>query len=582
MTKEEIYNKLQNYKSIDRIQLVRADYKGTNEGFNEQLTNIINELQSDYDMKYYKRLNDLCMILDKAENENDLDRIKNIESQIESHEKTVNNPFLVSLKKEIENYIKQSETQQLESKGILTNETFYNVLENCTIEAFERLKLKESYPKNGTKAIWDIGSLTITKGNGLPTDRDNELFRKEYILENMRVHFLNALDRYCNDFEIKHSIKRTIFYKKCYESLLLKASQSSLWHEPDFGFDIDKEPCKLTFIWNMRNDIEARSFKPNQNKSQQTETELINNYKKAISGYFKYVINEKDSFGNRNPHYYIDFISNFKNGLDYDLKENKFLKERYELLNTFNFLLSNLMIDIIQLFIACDKYDGIDKTIVNDITISKIQVDFEFNAIKNYSQKIKAEIGKGNPSIAIKIKNYCIPLFEKISTDLKDTFFIDIKNSPLNNDFNEVLNELENSINLVELSLLNEISKNEQPQQTEAKKTDEVIKEFKDFFNPDVNIKVVEKIQNDFKDCIGKKMAYLIYLLESDLKFITYSLNGKNDSRKHFVESLISKKISMQGINKYFEPNDVKLKIFQFEKASDFINIKEKLIKTIK
>ena len=85
------------------------------------------------------------------------------------------------MKKEIENYIKQSETQQLESKGILTNETFYNVLENCTIEAFERLKLKESYPKNGTKAIWDIGSLTITKGNGLPTDRDNELFRKEYI-----------------------------------------------------------------------------------------------------------------------------------------------------------------------------------------------------------------------------------------------------------------------------------------------------------------------------------------------------------------------------------------------------------------
>ena len=107
-------------------------------------------------------------------------------------------------------------------------------------------------------------------------------------------------------------------------------------------------------------------------------------------------------------------------------------------------------------------------------------------------------------------------------------------------------------------------------------------KEFKDFFNPDVTIEVIEKIQNDFKDSIGKNMAYLIYLLETDLKFITYSLNGKNDSRKHFVESLINKTISMQGINKHFEPNDVKLNIFQFEKENSYINTKEKLTKTIK
>lgn len=285
MTKKEIYSKLLKYNSIDRIQLVRADYKGTNEGFNEQLTNIINELQSDYDMKYYKRLNDLCMILDKAENENDLDRIKNIKSQIESHEKTIENPFLISLKKEIENYIQQSETQQQESKGILTNESYYKLLENCTIEAFDSLKLKELYPKNGTKASWDISSLRITKGNGLPTERDNELYRKEYIKENMRVTFLIALDRYCTDFEIKHSMTRDFFYKKCYQSILFKISNSSLWHEPDFGFDIDKEPCKLTFIWNMRIYIEDRSTETKKTITpeapQQPETNKPDEVKKS-------------------------------------------------------------------------------------------------------------------------------------------------------------------------------------------------------------------------------------------------------------------------------------------------------------
>lgn len=118
----------------------------------------------------------------------------------------------------------------------------------------------------------------------------------------------------------------------------------------------------------------------------------------------------------------------------------------------------------------------------------------------------------------------------------------------------------------------------EQSKQPEAVKTK---KEFKDFFNANISIEVIQKIQNDFKDCKGKKMAYLVYLLETDFKIITYSLKGENDSRKHFVEALINKTIAMQGINKYFESYDVKLKIYKFEKASDYVSIKEKLLKTI-
>lgn len=146
-----------------------------------------------------------------------------------------------------------------------TNETYYNILEKCTIESFECIESIDLYPKDGTKAIWDVSTLTITKGDGLPTDADNEVFRKHYIEDNMRVTFLMALDRFWKDFEIKYSITRSFFYKKCYQSLLFKISQSPLWNKPDFGIDIN-EPCVLTFIWNMSSDIEARSVESQQAK----------------------------------------------------------------------------------------------------------------------------------------------------------------------------------------------------------------------------------------------------------------------------------------------------------------------------
>lgn len=280
MINEEIYNKLQNYKSIDRIQLVRAEYKGTNEGFNEQLTNIINKLQSDYDFKYYERLNDLCMMLDTAENQNDTSAISNLKSQTVSHEKTINNPFLVLLRNDIEDYIKQTENQQLEKKGVLTNESYYTILENCTIEAFECLNLKKLYPNNGTKAGWDVSGFEILESK-LPT----EIIKESYIKENMSTTFLMALDRHWKKFENKHEITRDYFYKKCYQSLLFKISNSPLWHEPDFGFDINAEPCKLNFIWNMRFDIEARSIKhqpqqpepPQQTKTVNPDEALLKN-----------------------------------------------------------------------------------------------------------------------------------------------------------------------------------------------------------------------------------------------------------------------------------------------------------------
>lgn len=123
---------------------------------------------------------------------------------------------------------------------------------------------------------------------------------------------------------------------------------------------------------------------------------------------------------------------------------------------------------------------------------------------------------------------------------------------------------------------------NEQLEQPEAVKPDEIKKEFKDFFIKEVPEELIQKIQSEFKDCKGKKLAFLIYLLHKDFKIINYSLNSRNESRKHFVSLLKGTDFRMAGIDRYFELSDVKLENPKFEIDPDYIDIKEKLLKTIK
>ena len=133
-------------------------------------------------------------------------------------------------------------------------------------------------------------------------------------------------------------------------------------------------------------------------------------------------------------------------------------------------------------------------------------------------------------------------------------------------------------------TLIDRVENIEQPQQAppEVKAADEVKKEFKDFFEPNTKPETIETIKNDFKDLNGKKMAFLIYLLSEDFKIISYSLKGKNDSRKHFVEALNNKIMSMQGINKHFEAYSTKLNINKFETDEGYIKIREQISNTIK
>jgi hypothetical protein len=122
-------------------------------------------------------------------------------------------------------------------------------------------------------------------------------------------------------------------------------------------------------------------------------------------------------------------------------------------------------------------------------------------------------------------------------------------------------------------------TKNEPQQNETVKNPDEVkkSKDFKDFFNSNVSDEVIEKIKEEFKDYYGKNMAYLIYLLNIEFKLITYYLESKTDSRKHFVYSLNKSNPKMQGINECFNYRDYTLENSNWLTHKNLLTIKDKL-----
>ncbi|MEG1023272.1 MAG: hypothetical protein RSF34_02285, partial [Flavobacterium sp.] len=158
------------------------------EEFFNGLINGINKLKNEYKTRLYERKNELCFMLDGAKNDTLTYGDLKGESIEERHKKTIeyceselseisfenfpinlfhftNNRYTGFLNySEVEfigNQIAQAfedlnkpQQTKTKKKKVLTNDTYYAILESCTIEAFECLELKDLYPKEG-KAVWD-------------------------------------------------------------------------------------------------------------------------------------------------------------------------------------------------------------------------------------------------------------------------------------------------------------------------------------------------------------------------------------------------------------------------------------------
>jgi hypothetical protein len=279
------------------------------------------------------------------------------------------------------------------------------------------------------------------------------------------------------------------------------------------------------------------------------ESELVNQYKNAISTLFKTVVFEMDYLKNKNSFYYIDLISNFSNYITKQLQSNNELKTLNEI-NTFNRITIDLLNDIVQFFIAIDNYDFTNIKVVNDIILFKINIDDGFKNLGQFDLKIKDFLTKEDSSIAM--KEYCLNVIKESFYFLNNSLYIDIAKCPFNYDYESLIYNIENSIikESIELRLMT-ISNSK----TGNLKTNPEI-EFFAFIN---NIKEKEAFAKELKNLfileMGIDFKIMIELLKDQNIFIIREREFKlfYDSIKSYFKRDIG---GYSGLNDKYKHSD--------------------------
>lgn len=105
--------------------------------------------------------------------------------------------------------------------------------------------------------------------------------------------------------------------------------------------------------------------------------------------------------------------------------------------------------------------------------------------------------------------------------------------------------------------------------------------EFKEFFNDETSEIIISHIQSKFINYRGKKIAILIYLLQSEYKIINIINYSQTRSRKHFIKALTKvENIKVQNVDKVFQAGTNKIRYNDTD--ADYIIIKNQLNKIIK
>ncbi|MEQ8419603.1 MAG: hypothetical protein RIB64_06310 [Arenibacter algicola] len=100
---------------------------------------------------------------------------------------------------------------------------------------------------------------------------------------------------------------------------------------------------------------------------------------------------------------------------------------------------------------------------------------------------------------------------------------------------------------------------------------------FRCFFVEGFDSDKIRKIHDSFKDLIGRQIACLIYLLQSEEKIVVIIKKDKKISRKHFVNSLKGEFIeNVSGVGDFFVPGENSLRFIP-DNDDSYIEIKRKL-----
>jgi hypothetical protein len=173
------------------------------------------------------------------------------------------------------------------------------------------------------------------------------------------------------------------------------------------------------------------------------ETDLVNQYKQAISGLFRTVSFEMDNQKNKNSFYCFDTISNFSNLITKEYQSNPALKAIKEI-ELFNRMVIDLLKDIVQFFIALDGYDSHKNKTRELIILSKSNIEDGFKNLRQFDLKIKGVFSTKDSPIAM--KDYCLKVTKESLYLLNNNIYIDIEKCPFQSDFNKLIQKLEHSI----------------------------------------------------------------------------------------------------------------------------------------
>jgi hypothetical protein len=386
-----------------------------------------------------------------------------------------------------------------------------------------------------------------------------------HYINTKRFGFSKSFIYKSNEFEKLNELLNK--YKKRYDYIFLRLNDTQkIEFYNDFSDQLTKLKNKQTES-KFKELIQKMFVKINNeyNHFKTLADSKIESYKKATLSYFAFTFENFKEDKSKNPFYYYTQIRAFLNKKNKIVKENPDLNKNSNLLLDFNTSLCETLNITFKIFEASYKYSIDEVYHVNEITIGEMELNEYLNYLKRFSQIISNEIINKNIENAIILKQYCTTSFKEMKDVFSNDLKIDIDNSPLKIDFDEVLKELENSINIDELKFLiaskNEIS--EQPQQIETVKTIEFKKELHNHIFKGNAFEVFEKyhtIKNLAENC-KTDLNLLFQLFKKDNLFLEtvelkHYIKWLNDTYKYSLTEL--KKVNTESRPNIQRTNDYK------------------------
>jgi hypothetical protein len=295
----------------------------------------------------------------------------------------------------------------------------------------------------------------------------------------------------------------------------------------------------------MKNFKGISKLKKEKESEMRLETDLVNQYKEAISGLFRTVSFEMDNQKNKNSFYYFDSILNFSNLITKEYQSNKALNTIKEI-ELFNRMIIDLLKDIVQFFIAIDNYDSHKNKTKDSIILSKTNIEDGLKNLGQFDLKIKGDFSTKDSSIAA--KEYCLKVIKESLYLLNNSIYVDIEKCPFQFDFNKITQKLEYSIiNLNDETGIDSNSKKRKSKInaesnfidfiTNVTEKEAFAQELKNTFNIEIGIdfKIMIELLKDHNILIIRERKFLLFFNFIELYFSRDigGYSGLNDRYKH-------------------------------------------------